>query len=118
MNIVRIFVTDRLTLGIEVSAWLVALFVAVAVALLLWKHSIKVHHCVELNIQLGGIGTVRMTPTWEDVQIAHQIWTELVTRTAAVRIDPEHDVICDVYDSWYALFQRVRTLIGDVPGRC
>jgi hypothetical protein len=118
MDIVRIFVTDNFSLGIEISAWLGVTLVVVAISLLLWRHSIKVHHCVELNIQLGGIGTVKLTPTWEDVQIAHEIWTELVTRKAAVRIDPENDVICDIYDSWYALFQRVRTLIGDVPGRC
>lgn len=118
MNILRIFVTDHYSLGIEVSVWVGVLIIVVAVVLLVWKYSIKVHHCVELNIQLGGIGTVKLTPTWEDVQIAHQIWTELVTRKAAVRIDPEHDVICEVYDSWYALFQRVRALVGEVPGRC
>lgn len=118
MDIIRVFLTDKFSIGVEVSAWLVVLVVVVAAALLLWKYSIKVHHCVELNIQLGGIGTVKMTPTWKDVQIAHQIWTELVTRKAALPIDPEHDVICEIYDSWYALFQRVRALIGDVPGRC
>ena len=118
MNILRIFVADKFSLGIEVSVWLGIVLLAFAIALLVWKYSIKVHHCVELNIQLGGIGTVKITPTWEDVQIAHQIWTELVTRKAAVRIDPEHDVICDIYDSWYSLFQRVRMLVGEVPGKC
>jgi len=57
-------------------------------------------------------------PTWEDVQIAHQIWTELVTRKAAIPVDPENDVIAEIYDSWYALFQRTRQLIGDIPGKC
>lgn len=118
MDIIRIFVTNKFTVGVEISAWVFALIIVVAVAFLLWKHSIKVHHCVELNIQLGGIGTVKLTPTWEDIQIAHQIWTELVTRKAAVAIDPENDVVCEIYDSWYALFQRIRALIGDVPGKC
>ena len=57
MDIIRVFLTDKFSIGVEVSAWLVVLVVVVAAALLLWKYSIKVHHCVELNIQLGGIGT-------------------------------------------------------------
>lgn len=118
MNIIRIFVTDKLSLGVEVSAWLVVLLLVVTIAVLLWKRTDKRIHAVELNIQLGGIGTIRMTPTWEDIQIAHQIWTELVTRKAAVAMDAENDVICEIYDSWYALFQRIRELIGDVPGKC
>jgi hypothetical protein len=118
MNILRVFVTDKFIVGIEISAWVFASIVVVAIALLLWKRTGKKIHTVELNIRLGGIGTIRMTPTWEDVQIAHQIWTELVTRKAAVPIDIENDVIVEIYDSWYALFQRIRLLVGDVPGKC
>ena len=67
---------------------------------------------------MGGIGCMKICPTWEDIQIAHQIWTELVTRKAAIPFDPEDDVIVEIYDSWYALFQRTRQLIGDIPGKC
>jgi len=118
MNILRVFVTDKYGIGIEVSAWLFVALLAIAVVVLLWKRADKTVHAVEVNIQLGGIGAIRMTPTWEDVQIAHQIWTELVTRKAAVPFDPENDVIIEIYDSWYALFQRIRQLVGDVPGKC
>ncbi len=45
------------------------------------------------------------------------IVTELVTRKAALPIDPEHDVIVEIYDSWYAMFGRVRQLISDIPGQ-
>ena len=44
-----------------------------------------------------------------------RIWTELVTRKAAVPIDPAHDVISEIYDSWYALFGRIRAFIADIP---
>ena len=47
--------------------------------------------------------------------MAHQIWTELVTRKAALPFDPEHDVILEVYDSWYAMFGRVRELVAEIP---
>ncbi len=70
---------------------------------------------VKLKIDLGGIGEVELHPSHEDVQIAHQIWTELVTRKAAIPVDPDNDVIVEIYDSWYALFGRVRQLISSVP---
>lgn len=43
------------------------------------------------------------------------MWTELVTRKAAIPIDEDNDVIIEVYDSWYAMFLAVRKLIGDIP---
>lgn len=79
-----------------------------------WFHR-KRFKLTKLDISLGGIGKVEITPNTEDLKIAHQIWTELVTRKAAIDIDPEHDVIHEVYDSWYHLFGRVRLLIADVP---
>jgi hypothetical protein len=39
-----------------------------------------------------------------------------MTRKAAQPIDIEHDVIVEIYDSWYALFGRIRQLISDIPG--
>jgi hypothetical protein len=59
---------------------------------------------------------VQLRPNNEDIQIAHRIWTELITRKAAQPIDIEHDVIIEIYNSWYALFGRVRQLISDIPG--
>ena len=58
-----------------------------------------------------------MQPVLEDVQIEHRIWVELATRKAALPIDPEHDVIVEVYDSWYSLFGKVLELIAAIPAR-
>src|SRR5260370_582398 len=68
---------------------------------------------VEADISLGRVGDVKLQANTKDVQIAHQIWTELVTRKAAIPIDPDRDVITEVYGSWYQLFQRMRVLISD-----
>lgn len=73
------------------------------------------YRVVEADISLGRVGHVKLQPNTKDVQIAHQIWTELVTRKAAIPIDPDRDVITKVYDSWYRLFQRVRALISEIP---
>lgn len=73
-------------------------------------------HC-KPYISLGGIGKVQLRPKVEDIDVAHKIWTELVTRKAALPIDTEHDIISEVYDSWYALFDRVRILVSQIPAR-
>ena len=70
---------------------------------------------VEADIHLGGIGKVKIRPGYEDIQIAHKAWVELVTRKAALPFDEDHDVISEVYDSWHALFQEIRTLTKDIP---
>lgn len=118
MNLFRLYITEKYSLGIEVSSWVVALVLLLVVIFVVWRRVAKQHHVVEVNINLGGIGCMKICPTWEDIQIAHQIWTELVTRKAAIPFSPKDDVIVEVYDSWYALFQRTRQLIGDIPGKC
>ena len=100
---------------IQISIWLVLIAFLPALLLAFRIRSRNRLHPVKLDIKLGGIGKVELTPNYKDIQTAHQIWTELVTRKAALPIDPEHDVIVEVYDSWYALFQRIRSLVADIP---
>jgi hypothetical protein len=70
---------------------------------------------VEAEVQLGGIGRVKLRPHYEDIQVAHKAWVELVTRKAALPFDKDHDVINEVYNSWYALFQEMRSLAKSIP---
>ena len=117
-DLLRIHV-GRYWIAIDISLW------AVVGVLLLWglvlwaKRRLSDFHkyeVVKVSIALGNVGTVELRPNNEDVQIAHRIWTELVTRKAAQPIDFDNDVIVEIYDSWYALFGRVRQLISDIPG--
>ena len=98
-----------------ISIWILILLMALSI--LIWGDSFRRKHfrIVKLTIPLGNIGEVELAPNLQDIQIAHKIWTELITRKAALRIDPENDVIVEVYDSWYALFTKVRELISEVP---
>ena len=118
MTLFRLYISEKYLLGIEVSPWVWAFVFLLILVFVVWRRVNRQHHVVEVNINLGGIGCMKICPSWEDVQIAHQIWTELVTRKAAIPVDPENDVIAEIYDSWYALFQRTRQLIGDIPGKC
>jgi hypothetical protein len=70
---------------------------------------------VEAELRLGGIGSVRIRPNHEDVQVAHKAWVELATRKAGLRFDRENDVIIEVYDSWYELFAEMRRLAKEFP---
>ena len=125
MDLIRFYLSDGYCLVSEVSPWLwlpLGLLLCVALVWSGWKawRSRGLGHfgIVSVNIELGGVGKVELKPNLEDIRIAHEIWTELVTRKAALPIDREHDVIVEVYDSWYALFQRVRELICAIPGEC
>ena len=48
----------------------------------------------------------------EDRQLAWYLYVQLVTRKAAVAFDEKHDIIADVYDSWYDVFQMTREALS------
>ena len=54
---------------------------------------------------------------YENLEIAHRIYTELITRKAALPIDYENEVIKEIYDSWYFLFQTTRNEIKSLSGK-
>lgn len=119
-DLLRLYILGH-SVMIEISFWFMAgaLLIVIALKFFVWNRRSLLHkyELVKLNVQLGNVGSVELRPNNEDVQIAHRIWTELVTRKAAQPIDIEHDVIVEIYDSWYALFGRVRQLISDIPGQ-
>lgn len=116
MDLLRLYIdTQNYKLAFDVSVWILLLFFLLVLVGVLARITLRRYKVVKMNISLGNIGKVELTPNVQDLQIAHRIWTELVTRKAAVPVDPEHDVIIEVYTSWYMLFTRVRELIADLP---
>jgi hypothetical protein len=120
-ELVHLYIGGGRVVVVEVSAWLIVFFFAAVLLFAVWKWKgfwpFRRYELVSVNVELGGVGKVELRPNNEDIQIAHRIWTELVTRKAALPIDTEDDVIVEIYDSWYALFGRVRQLISDIPGQ-
>ncbi len=57
-----------------------------------------------------------LSTTWEiernrlTAKLAHEAYIELVTRKAAMKFDERHDVIAEIYNSWYELFGEIRRL--------
>lgn len=116
MDLLRFyFDTQKNTLSLDISPWLLGLLVLLFILGIILRYGLRRYRVVKLDISLGNIGKAELRPNVEDLQTAHRIWTELVTRKAAIPLDTDHDVIVEVYDSWYALFTKVRELISDLP---
>ena len=100
--------------------------VIVAIALLAYgikrfflsKNQSKVDfELVELTLGIGDAHIkYKIRRNYENLEIAHRIFIELITRKAAIPIDEINDVIKEVYDSWYSLFQITRDEIKKLPG--
>jgi len=115
-DILHITVTDKLTIDIEIGfIFVIILIIWVAIFVVRFLKNFKLSYDIELSISLGGIGGVKIKRNSEVVQIAHKAWSELITRKAGLPFDKEHDVIMEVYDSWYQLFRQMRNLIKEIP---
>lgn len=100
----------------ELSIWvIVALLLILLIVFYRFYKYTKKYRLVKVRIKLGGVGNAEFAPNEEDIQIAHQLWTELTTRKTAIEIIPDQDVIVEVYDSWYELFKKTRELIAAIP---
>lgn len=107
------------TFTLTVSFWLILGLALVAVALALWKwwSGAFAFRSFEIDQAEIGVGNskFRFKPNLTDKQIAYAIWVELSTRKIGLPIDFEHDVIAEIYDSWFMFFSVTRDLVKSVP---
>lgn len=118
-DLIHLYINEDLQLVFMVSPWIyLALAILGIVVAVRWHRLVrKRFDLVRINVNLGSIGSAELRPRIEDVEIAHKIWTELVTRKAAIPIDEDHDVIVEVHNSWYAMFGRIRLLVAELPAQ-
>jgi hypothetical protein len=71
----------------------------------------------EIDSAQFGLGdhSVTFKPNDLDRQIAYSLWVEISTRKIGLPIDLDHDVISEIYDSWYSFFGITRDLMKAVP---
>lgn len=110
---------------LESNLYLIAVFLVV-VALLVYgikrfflrKNISRVDfELVELTLGIGNSNIrYEIRRNYENLEIAHRIFIELITRKAAIPIDEINDVIKEIYDSWYSLFQITRCEIKNISG--
>jgi hypothetical protein len=104
------------TVSIWAFAALVIVIAAVAICLrplrnLFFKQEFEVD-----EVQLGiGNGTVKLKPNNDDLQFAYRLWVELRTRKLGLPFDEDHDVIIEIYNSWYEFFRLTRDLMKAIP---
>ena len=72
---------------------------------------------VKLKYSFGGQEVeYEIIRNYQNIEIAHRVYIELITRKAALPIDDTHDVIVEIYDSWYTLFQTTREELKTLSG--
>ena len=69
---------------------------------------------VNLNIEIGNIGNITLELNKEVSKIAHKTWVEIMTRKVGLTFEEDKDVIVEVYNSWYKLFEIIRELLKNV----
>lgn len=121
------FKTDLLTisllpdwsLSIQISFW-IGVFLLLSMAVYaLWRWSTGGSGWKDFEIdeaEIGiGTGTLHLRPNMTDRQVAYAVWVELSTRKIGLPIDFDHDVIAEIYDSWYTFFAVTRDLVKSIP---
>lgn len=72
---------------------------------------------VEMSFKVGAASTkYNIVRNFNNIEIAHKLHIELITRKAAIEIDEDNDVIAEVYNSWYSLFQITRNELKNFTG--
>lgn len=107
------------SLGLTASFWLVlaaAAALALATAWRWWAGGLT-FRSFEIDQAEIGVGShkFRFKPNATDRQVAYAIWIELSTRKIGLPIDLDHDVVAEIYDSWYHFFAVTRDLLKSVP---
>lgn len=106
-------------LRFDLNVYIAVALIVVAVAVLAWKIfrgqiSFKNFEIDQAEIGVGS-QKFRFKPNLTDRQVAYAIWVELSTRKIGLPIDLSHDVIVEIYDSWYNFFSVTRDLVKSIP---
>ena len=96
------------------SATALCILAIIIIVFILWSKRTRT-----LELTGTSFGVFGQKTKWrvnnDDRQIAYKIWVELSTRKIGIKVDPENDVISEVYNSWYKFFEVTRDLIKEIP---
>jgi hypothetical protein len=106
---------EALSFSLYISVWIALILAALAIIIILLR--LRNGGFLTRNFEIDqaeiGIGTskFRFRPNSTDKQVAYAIWVELSTRKIGLPIDLSHDVVVEIYDSWFNFFSVTRELI-------
>src|SRR5574341_188851 len=119
MNYMLTITSVGSSLRIEFPWWIAGLAALVLLLILLRRRGFLWGKTSYFEIDEAEIGIgnnkLRFKANYDDLQVAFRFWTELATRKIGIPIDEEHDVIVEVYDSWYEFFRVARELLKTIP---
>ncbi|WP_109316739.1 hypothetical protein [Pseudovibrio ascidiaceicola] len=118
-NLASFILANDWSVSLQISSIVVLIIVGAILAigiLLFLKRGFWLRNFEIDSAELGiGNQKISLKPNRLDQQIAYSIWVELSTRKVGLPIDVQHDVISEVYDSWYSFFGVTRELIKEIP---
>ncbi len=119
LSITSSFQNGAIDISIHLSGFFLIVLLAGA-GLILYRRK-KQFNMIDVELDTLQVGTraaaiYKVKRNNENIFIAHRILIELETRKAAIEIDPEYDVVTDIYESWYDLFTTIRDELKSIPG--
>jgi hypothetical protein len=109
-----------LTMNIWILILVLALYFTVNYLIKWYKKSATVERNIQpikLKYKIGGAEVeYEIIRNYQNIEIAHKIYIELITRKTAIEIEEGKDVIVEVYNSWYSLFQITREELKSFDG--
>lgn len=119
MNLLSFKLTTDAGLQIDIASGLVLVLLVVLIGMVYFRRRQffgKTSYFEVNEAEIGiGSGKLKLKANIDDIQIGFKFWTELTTRKIGLPLDEEHDVIVEVYDSWYAFFGIAREMIKSIP---
>lgn len=120
LTLLAVTLSEEFHLKVNISLYVILLGVVILIAFFAYKHfwgGGLIFSSFEIDEAEIGLGNqkLKLKPNLVDKQIAYKIWVELSTRKIGLPIDLKHDVITEIYDSWYTFFAVTRELIKEVP---
>ena len=120
MDVVKLALKPDGTLDLEVGwlLWALLGLLVLTVLIVRWRAGGSLlSKRYEIDSTEIGVGSSKLIfrPNLNDKAVAYKIWVELSTRKIGLPIDFDHDVIAEIYDSWYSFFAVTRDLIKDIP---
>jgi hypothetical protein len=119
MNLFKLDMDDKWNISLTVH-WVI-LFIILIIFLFWIIIFLKKNWFFNKNVEIESaeIGIkgqrIKIKPNYTNIDIAYRIWVELNTRKIGFKIDFEHDVISEIYNSWYQFFGVTRELLKSLP---
>jgi hypothetical protein len=120
-----VFDKENFMFSLAVNIW--GIIITASIFILLWflirflkrkKEIDKDIIPIRLKYKVGGAEIeYEIVRNYQNIEIAHKIYIELITRKAAIEIEEDKDVIVEIYNSWYSLFQITREQLKAIKGK-